>query len=116
QAVALGLALCSLALGLVPWGALLPIAPGVPSNPVALSAFVKTLWPLLGGAVLAILIGRWRRALPRAVRLAGPVRRVALAGGGGTAGVDGALQRWWTAGLSLLGLAIAFGAAILAGR
>jgi hypothetical protein len=116
QAVALGLALCSLALGLVPWGALLPIAPGVQSNPLAFSAFVKTLWPLLGGAVLAILIGRWRRPLPRAVTLAGPVRRVALAASGAIAGVDGTLQRWSIAGLSLLGLAIAFGAAILAGR
>jgi formate hydrogenlyase subunit 3/multisubunit Na+/H+ antiporter MnhD subunit len=116
QAVALGLALCSLALGLVPWGALLPIAPGVPSNPLAFSAFVKTLWPLLGGAVLAILIGRWRRPLPRAVTLADPVRRVALAASGAIAGADGALQRWSIAGLSLLGLAIAFGVAILAGR
>src|SRR5262249_61198955 len=55
QAVALALALCSLVLGLVPWGALLPIAPGALPNPLAFSAFAKTLWPVLGGAVLAIL-------------------------------------------------------------
>jgi formate hydrogenlyase subunit 3/multisubunit Na+/H+ antiporter MnhD subunit len=116
QAVTLGLALCSVALGLVPWRGLLPIAPGAPSNPLALSAFVKTLWTVLGGAVLAILIGRWRRPLPRVVTLAAPVRRVALAAGGAIAGVDGQLQRWPVAGLCLLGLAIAFGAAMLAGR
>ena len=116
QAVALGLALCSLALGLVPWGALLPIAPGAPSNPLAFSAFAKTLWPLLGGAVLAILIGRWRRPLPRLVALAAPVRRVALAVSSAIGWVDSGLQHWPVAGLSLLGLAIAFGAAILAGR
>ena len=116
QAVALGLALCSLALGLVPWGALLPIPPGAPSNPLAFSAFVKTLWPVLGGAVLAILIGRWRRPLPRVVTLAAPVRRLALAAGGAIVGVDSQLQRWPVAGLGLLGLAIAFGAAMLAGR
>src|SRR5262249_9210014 len=52
EAVALGLALCSLALGLVPWGAVLPIAPGALSNPLAFSAFVKTLWPVLVRAVL----------------------------------------------------------------
>jgi hypothetical protein len=116
QAVALGLALCSLALGLVPWRVLLPVAPGAPSNPLAFSAFVKTLWPVLGGAVLAILIGRWRRPLPRVVTLAAPVRRLALAAGGAIVGVDSQLQRWPVAGLGLLGLAIAFGAAMLAGR
>src|SRR5262249_55865073 len=116
QAVALGLALCSLALGLVPWGALLPVAPRAPSNPLALCAFVKPLWPVLGGAALAILIGRWRRPLPRLVTLAVPVRRVALAVRSAIAAVDGQLQRWPVAGLSLLGLAIAFGAAMLLGR
>jgi hypothetical protein len=54
--------------------------------------------------------------LPRLVTLAVPVRHVALAVSTAIAGVDGQLQRWPVAGLSLLGLAIAFGAAMLAGR
>ena len=116
QAVALALALCSLALGLVPWGALLPIAPGALSNPLALSAFTKTVWPILGGTVLAILIGRWRHPLPRAVAQTGPVRRAAYATSGALSRIDGQLQRWPIAGLSLLALAIAFGATMLAAR
>src|SRR5262249_19831356 len=102
--VALALALCSLALGLVPWGALLPIPAGALPDPLAFSAFTKTLWPVLGGAVVAILIGRWGRPLPRLVAMAGPVRRVALAASRTVAGVDAGLQRWSIAGLCLLAL------------
>jgi multicomponent Na+:H+ antiporter subunit D len=116
QAVPLALALCSLALGLVPWGALLPIAPGTLSNPLAMSAFAKTVWPVLGGAVLAILIGRWGRPLPRMVTLAGPVRRPAYAASAALARIDGQLQRWAIAGLCLLALVIAFGMAMLGVR
>jgi hypothetical protein len=71
---------------------------------------------VLGGAVLAILIGRWRRPLPRVVTMAAPVRRVALTASGAIAGVDGQLQRWPIAGLCLLGLAISFAVAMLAAR
>jgi len=116
QAVALALALCSLALGLVPWGALLPIAPGAQPDPLTLSAFAKTVWPIVGGAVLAVLLGRWRQPLPRAVTLAGPVRRTALAASAALETIDGQLQRWPVAGLSLLALAIALGMAILTAR
>ena len=116
QAAALTLALCSLTLGLVPWGALLPIAPGTLPNPLAFSAFAKTVWPILGGAVLAILIGRWGHPRPRMVTLAGPVRRAAYAASAALARIDGQLQRWPIAGLSLLALAIAFGATMLAAR
>jgi multicomponent Na+:H+ antiporter subunit D len=116
EAVALALALCSLALGLVPWRTLLPIAPGALPNPLAFSGFAKTLWPVLGGAVLAILLGRWGEPLPRVVTLSGPIRRIAYATSGVLARIDGQLQRWPIAGLCLLALAIAFGAAMLAGR
>jgi formate hydrogenlyase subunit 3/multisubunit Na+/H+ antiporter MnhD subunit len=114
QAVALALALCSLTLGLVPWSGLLPIAPGAQPNPLVLAAFAKTLWPVLGGAVLATLLGRWGQPLPRIVTSVGPVRRAALAASGVLERIDGRLQRWPVAGMSLLALAIAFGTAMMA--
>jgi len=104
QAVALALALCSLTLGLVPWGELLPIAPGVQPNPLTLAACVKTIWPILGGAVLALLLGRWGHPLPRAVALAGPIRGRAVVVSAALETIDGQLQRWPVAGLSLLAL------------
>jgi multicomponent Na+:H+ antiporter subunit D len=58
EAAALALALCSLLLGLVHWGALLPVPAGALSTPAALEALWKALWPVLGGGVLAILLGR----------------------------------------------------------
>jgi multicomponent Na+:H+ antiporter subunit D len=116
QAVALALALCSLALGLLPWGYLLPIAPGAAPNPLALPAFAKALWPVLGGVVLAILVGRWGHPRPRAVAVAGPVRRATVAASDVVAGLDARLQRWPVAGLCLLALAMAFVGTMLAAR
>lgn len=120
QAAALALALCSLGLGLVSWGVLLPVPPGIVSNPVTLESVSKTLWPVLGGVVVAILLGRWGDRLPRfpvgdiVVAVVGPPRRAALALGGVVERADGMLRLWPTAGLSLLLLAIIFGAAMLA--
>jgi formate hydrogenlyase subunit 3/multisubunit Na+/H+ antiporter MnhD subunit len=116
QAVALALALCSLSLGLVPWGGLLPVASGALSNPLALAAFGKTLWPLVGGALLAVLLGRWGRPVPRVVTSLDPIRRATLAASAAIEGIDGLLQRWPVAGVSLLALAIAFGVAMVAVR
>ena len=59
EAAALALALCSLLLGLIPWQAYLPVPPGVAATPTVLQALSSTLWPLLAGGVLAILLGRW---------------------------------------------------------
>ena len=116
EAAALALALCSLSLGLVPWAGLLPVAPGALSNPLALAGFGKTLWPVLGGAVLAVLLGRWGHPLPRVVTSVGPARRAARAASGVLEGIDGLLQRWSVAGVSLLALAVAFGLAMVLGH
>ena len=122
EAAALALALCSLLLGLVPWEAYLPVPHGNPSNPLALAALATALWPILAGGVLAILLGRWGHRLARVpfgkvvVAMVGPARRTALALGRMIERVDGMLRQWPAAGLSLLALAILFGAAMLAAR
>jgi multicomponent Na+:H+ antiporter subunit D len=80
------------------------------------------LWPILAGGVLAILLGRWGDRPVRApfgkvvVAIVDPARRATLALGGLIERVDGILRQWTAAGLSLLALAILFGAAMLAAR
>jgi len=116
------LALCSLLLGLVHWEAYLPVALDPLRNPLTFKALSTALWPVLGGGVLAILLGRWglrpaRVALGEAVvAIVGPARRVALVLGSMLECVDRMLRRWPAAGLSLLVLVILFGAAMLGGR
>ena len=122
EVAALALAVCSLLLGLVHWDAYLPVPPGALSTPLTLEPFAKMLWPVLGGAVLAILLGRWGGRLARLsfgnflVAAIGPARRTALALSGTVERVDGVFRQWPAAGLSLLALAILFGAALLADR
>ena len=121
EAAALVLALCSLMLGLVPWEAYLVVPHGTASNPLA-DALTKTLWPILAGGVLAILLGRWGHGLTRVpfgkilVATLGPARRAALVIGTMLERIDGMLRQWPVAGLSVLVLAILFGAAMLAAR
>ena len=57
------LALCSLLLGLVPWEAYLPIPHDVGSYLLGLGTLFKLLLPVLGGAVLAILLSPWLHPL-----------------------------------------------------
>ncbi|MDX2167284.1 MAG: proton-conducting transporter membrane subunit [Deltaproteobacteria bacterium] len=117
ELAALFLALTSLLLGLGGWGALLPIPGGSVSPGLSLDGLMKSLWPLLGGGVLALLLGRWDERLPRALAGAGlgALRRAALVGGGALVQLDERLRRWPVAGLSLLLLTILFGAALAAG-
>src|SRR5262249_35938845 len=116
-AAALALALCSLLLGLAPWSGFLAVPP--PSNPFTLRSLLGVLWPILGGAVLAILLGRWEPVSARApaerifAAAIGPLRRAALVLGGMIERIDGTLRQWPAAGLALLALAILFGAAML---
>ncbi len=122
EAAALTLAVCSLLLGLAPWAAYLSPGAGASARPLFLEGLGKTLWPLLGGAMMAILLGRWKNGLlpaPGSGSLAaiiGPARVGALAVGGVFERADGALRQWPVAGLSLLALAILFGALMVAGR
>ena len=122
EAAALALALCSLLLGLIPWQAYLPVPPGVASTPTVLQALSSTLWPLLAGGALAILLGRWDDrfaliSLGKAVTATvSAVRCAALVFGSGIERIDGVLRQWPAAGLCMLVLAIAFAAAMLAAR
>jgi multicomponent Na+:H+ antiporter subunit D len=122
EAAALSLALCSLLLGLFPWEAFLTVPAGASSNPLALKALTKALWPILGGAGLAILVGRWghppmRTPLAKTlVAMVGPARRTALAAARMFERADGVLRQWPPATLCLLVVAILFCAAMLADR
>jgi multicomponent Na+:H+ antiporter subunit D len=118
EAAALVLALCSLLLGLVPWGNYLPLPQGTLSNPLTLSALLGSVWSILAGAVLAILLGRWdprlnqmpfTRNLFAAFR---PVRRAGLRIGRITAELDARLRQWPVAGACLLIVLIVFGMAL----
>jgi hypothetical protein len=96
------------------------------SNPLSLGALSSALWPILGGAVLAILLGRWGHRLTRVplrvplgnvvVAVVDPVRHTALVLGRMLERVDGTLRQWPAAGVSFLVLSIMLGAAMLAGR
>jgi formate hydrogenlyase subunit 3/multisubunit Na+/H+ antiporter MnhD subunit len=120
QAAALALAICSLLLGLVHWEAYLPVPHGTISGSFGLKTLTTATWPLLAGAVLAILLGRWR-AWPQdapwrrvvAATIA-PPRHIVVAVGGALERADAALRQWPAAGLSLLVLVVALGAALLA--
>jgi formate hydrogenlyase subunit 3/multisubunit Na+/H+ antiporter MnhD subunit len=119
EAAALALALCSLLLGLIPWELYLSIPAAAASTALTPAALVAAFWPLLGGALLAILLGHWSHRLaherfaPFLVATIGPARRTALAFGRTIERIDGMLRQWPVAGVSLLVLAILFGAAML---
>src|SRR5262249_36638879 len=117
EAAPVGLALCSLLLGLVPWDAYLEVPPGSAPNPFSLAALSKALVPFAGGAVLAILLGRWRKTpvFAKVLVTIGPARRVALGVSNAVERVDDVLRQWPAAGLSLLVLVLLFAAAMLRG-
>jgi len=116
---ALVLALCSLLLGLLPWQGYLPVAQGAAPAPPTLKAFSSSLWAVLGGVALAVLLGRWgeRFALLRVGKAVGATvgraRHATLPAAGVVERMDGMLQRWPAAGLALLALTLLFGAALL---
>jgi multicomponent Na+:H+ antiporter subunit D len=120
EASAAALALCSLLLGLAPWQAYLPVPDGTAPSTPALEALSASLWPLLGGAAVAILLGRKGDRLVRiplrqvVAATVGPARRAALALSRPIERIDNMLRQWPAAGLSLLALAVLLGAALLA--
>jgi formate hydrogenlyase subunit 3/multisubunit Na+/H+ antiporter MnhD subunit len=121
EAAALGLALCSLLLGLVPWQPYLSVPLSTPA-PSLLAALTKALWPILAGAVVAVLLGRWPLWLGRTplekilVAAMSVARRPALAFSSRIELIDGLLRQWPAAALTLLLVAGLFGAAMLAAR
>jgi multicomponent Na+:H+ antiporter subunit D len=122
EATALALALCSLLLGLVPWEWYLSVPPEIPSKFLTFRTAMASLWPILGGGVLAILLGNWghrfkdRSFAKIVVAIVAPLRRVTLALGRMIVRVDGILREWPAATVSLVILAILFGMALLAAR
>ena len=57
EAAALVLALCSLLLGLFPWGDYLSMPGGSPPNPLTPKALSSVVWTILAGGVVAIFRG-----------------------------------------------------------
>src|SRR5262249_13059975 len=112
EAAALALALCSLLLGLAPWDTIVwsPISIAASILPNNLSC---ALWPLLGGTIRAVLLGRWGYPpLPRGVIAATqPVRRA----GGLVERLNRILGQWPAACICFLLVAIGLGAALVAG-
>jgi multicomponent Na+:H+ antiporter subunit D len=119
ELAALALALCSLLLGLVPWESCLPVPHGTLSKLFGIDALAKLLVPALGGALLALLLGP--SPLPLApssgwkslMGAVGPFRRAGLALGRLVEDGDAVLRQWPVATMSLLILALAFGALML---
>jgi formate hydrogenlyase subunit 3/multisubunit Na+/H+ antiporter MnhD subunit len=111
---ALALALCSLGLGFA--------AEALSFDALSSALTAKELWSALllvvGGAALAAGLAR---RLPRVragdavIATLRPLRRATGVVGGTLALADGALRQWAVAGLALIVVAIAFGAAMLAG-
>jgi formate hydrogenlyase subunit 3/multisubunit Na+/H+ antiporter MnhD subunit len=120
EVAALVLALSSLTLGLIPWHDYLALPPAAARISPTLETLLSSLWPILLGAVIAILIGPWQ---PRLLSMPGVAsalmrrtRRSAAAFVRGALQVDGTLRQWPAAGLALAALAIGFGIAMLAGH
>lgn len=122
QGAVVGLAAIALSIGLVRWEALLPITITKSASAFDLAAIWKLLWPALGGALLAILIGRWGeswRGLATRWSLAGavmPIRRAAVAASTVVERADAGLRQWGAAGVSMVLVMILFGTAMLAFR
>ena len=114
-----GAILCSLLLGLLPWEPYLSVPVGTSPNPLAVETLSKTLWPILVGAVLAVLLGRWggrgaQMLLGKSlVSVVDPIRRHALTFSKMIELVDEVFQRWMAATVSLLTVAILLSAAML---
>jgi len=120
EAAALGLAMCSLLLGLVDWEPDLPFPRGMPSDLLSLKALSMSLWPILAGAALAVLLGRWGPGQTRdgnpLLAMAAPIRRSALPFARAIERIDATLRQWPVAGTSLLISLILFALALVAGR
>jgi formate hydrogenlyase subunit 3/multisubunit Na+/H+ antiporter MnhD subunit len=100
----------------VPWA-----LRGAADDPFAPAALASLLWPIAMGAVLAVGLHRFGDRLPRlpegdVVVVGAPAMRIARVWGAALERADAQLQRWPVAGVSLLALAIALGAALWGAR
>jgi formate hydrogenlyase subunit 3/multisubunit Na+/H+ antiporter MnhD subunit len=103
----------------VPWTLYLTVPSGTLPDPLSPMVLWKALWPVLLGAALAIALWRWARWLPRVpegdvvAAMDGGVQ-VVVAWGKTLERMDSALRQWPAAGVSLVILTIALGAAVFA--
>jgi formate hydrogenlyase subunit 3/multisubunit Na+/H+ antiporter MnhD subunit len=101
-----------------PWGMYLWIPRGIVENAFAPAALWSALGPILAGAAVALALERWGGRLPRipegdiAVVIDGAVRR-AIALAPSFVRADTILRRWPVAAVSMLGIAVAFAAAMV---
>jgi multicomponent Na+:H+ antiporter subunit A len=101
----------------VPWTLFLAVPAGTLPDPLAASVLWKALWPVLLGAVLALAFWRWVRRLPHVpagdiVVAMDDAVKLTLAWGKAMERMDSTLRQWPVAGVSLLILTVALGAAI----
>jgi len=113
EVAALVLALCSLALAL---GAVVgPVPSELLGNPLALKEIGWTLVTVAGGSVLAFTLARRIPGISAGLlAVVSPARRAMVTVGEGLVRIDSVLRQWVVAGLSLLTLALLFGAAMRA--
>jgi multicomponent Na+:H+ antiporter subunit A len=110
----------ALASVLVPW-LLYPAAGGHVADALTPAALLEALWPILVGAVLALGLRHWRDRLPHVpegdiVVAAEVAFRASYVVGAALERVDAQLRQWPAAGLALVTLVVAIGAAALFGR
>jgi formate hydrogenlyase subunit 3/multisubunit Na+/H+ antiporter MnhD subunit len=102
----------------VPWVLYFAAPLGVLPDPLAPKYLWEALWPVAIGAVLAVVLTRSGDRLPRipegdiAIAIDGAVR-AGISASGGLTRIDGWLRQWPAAGVSLLAIALALGAALL---
>jgi formate hydrogenlyase subunit 3/multisubunit Na+/H+ antiporter MnhD subunit len=102
----------------VPWILFLASGIGTLAEVVSPDALWGGLWPVLLGVLLAVLLRRWQDRLPRVpegdvVVVGAAITPAAAALGRSLERAEGALRQWPVAGVALLGLLMALGAAIL---
>jgi formate hydrogenlyase subunit 3/multisubunit Na+/H+ antiporter MnhD subunit len=110
----------ALASVLVPW-LLYPTAGGHVADALTPAALLEALWPILVGAVLALGLRHWRDRLPHVpegdiVVAAEAAFRASYVVGAALERVDVQLRQWPAAGLALVTLVVAVGAAALFGH
>ena len=105
---------------LVPW-ALYPLTGGSLTGAIGPHALWSSLWPVLLGVALSIVLAPLRPRLPRlpegdVLAAADGVVRSAIRWGGAIERAEGALREWPAASLSLLAVALLLGVSMFLAR